>query len=145
LGAFDTNVCGARRSRRIQAKGNPNLAPPLPTLEVQPRRRAGHEPVVVQATVVSDIPEYAYRKPLDVDPRALEDLAEEELSAGLGALNISGGGVDEPEACEPPILTDCLGAEAWEQYTLDALEVISMPSVCCDLHVIDLICLDLHV
>ena len=110
--------------------------PPLPLpVEVQPRRRAGLEPVVVQATAVSDIPEYAYRKPLDVDPRALEDLADEELSAGLGALNISGGSVDQPEACEPPILTDCLGGEAWEQYTLDALEVIFMSPVSCDLHV----------
>jgi hypothetical protein len=112
------------------------VAPPLPPCPASPEpgkpRRAAQQPLVVEATLASDVPEYSRRKPLDMDPCALssDDVSEDALAARLQEMSLSDSSVTQDPRCNRPgALKLGLGADAWNEHTFDALEVMRIPCV----------------
>lgn len=142
LGAFTSTDLGVKRSCRIlraQARRTGAPAPPsplAPTREMVSRRVTQPERIIVQASLVPEQPlRYLFRKPLDMDPGAMEDFGlEDDVSQLLGAMRIADSPDANPPApptCDVPKLRECLGDKALLRYTIDAFEV--PVRVCCDI------------
>lgn len=111
---------------RVGAQPPPPPSPPS-TSEEGTRRRAQPQRRVVEGTLVTDLPEYSFRTPLDMDPDALSnDVFEEVLSNGLSGMAHSASPGKKPKAprCDKPdAIKFGLGSQALSEFTLDAHEV----------------------